>query len=69
MRDFLLPGAEVELVAPLAGYEAGARGTILRYAGGGGTVLVRFADTGHALFVPRDGIRLADADSTPRPGL
>jgi len=60
MTKLLWPGAVVELVSSLPGYEAGTRGVILRTSGVDTRVLVRFAETGHALYVPRECLRIVD---------
>ena len=59
MTQVLPPGTAVELLSELAGYQVGARGVILRTSMADANVLVRFDDTGHALFLPRDSIRIA----------
>jgi hypothetical protein len=64
MSGSLPPGTTVELVSSLPGYEAGTRGVIVRTSAVDTTVLVRFADTGHALYVSPDDLRIADAETT-----
>ena len=54
-------------VSSLPGYEAGTRGVILRTSGVDKRVLVRFEDIGHALFLPRESLRIVD-DLTGGPG-
>jgi len=66
MTEVLWPGAAVELVSSLPGYEAGTLGVILRTSNVDTRVLVRFADTGHALYVPCECLRIAD-DQTAGP--
>jgi hypothetical protein len=56
MTGLLLPGAKVELVEALYGYDVGAQGEILQI-GSDGSALVRFAATGHAMFVAREALR------------
>jgi hypothetical protein len=63
MTELLLVGTTVELLEPLYGYPSGARGMVVRIADGGGAVLVRFADTGHAMFVAREVLRIVDRGS------
>jgi hypothetical protein len=58
MTQPLPPGTAVVLVAPQASYETGARGVVLRTSVSDATILVRFDETGHALFLPRDSIRV-----------
>jgi hypothetical protein len=63
MTELLLVGTSVELREPLYGYPSGARGVVVRIADGGGAVLVRFDDTGHAMFVGREALRVVDRGS------
>jgi hypothetical protein len=61
MAELLLAGANVELIEALYGYEAGARGVVLQL-GADGSALVRFAATGHAMFVARAALRVVDSE-------
>ena len=60
MTELLRPGTLVELVSPQGIYEVGARGVVARVEPMRSLLLVRFDETGHALFVPRDDVKPAD---------